>query len=291
MNSVFEPLAHSAELASVHAPELCYRDAHSGESCLDYHRIWQYLRLLGIITTVRSDADFLRSTLRPLLHTDACRHILISGTADYGLLAQIGALVQAERAMVAITVLDRCQTPLYLNDWYAQQTGLTITTVAADIFTYTPAAPFDLICTHSFLSRFDPAGRTALVRHWHSLLRPGGRVLTTNRVRPEAGAAQIGYTPAQIAALRAEVLQAARRLPHQLTVPPETLADWTESYARQHYRYPLRSLDELQTLFGDHGFRSEHLSLAAAAERQHDRATGPADPSSGRARLVAVRES
>jgi len=43
-----EPLAESAPVAWALAPSLCAGDPASHGSCLWYHRIWQYLRLLDI---------------------------------------------------------------------------------------------------------------------------------------------------------------------------------------------------------------------------------------------------
>ncbi len=46
--------------------------------------------------------------------------ILISGAADYALLARIVTMASRHNATPEITVLDRCETPLRLNSWYAK---------------------------------------------------------------------------------------------------------------------------------------------------------------------------
>ena len=44
-----EPLDESAPLAWEEAPRLCYRDPRSPDGCEAYHRVWQYLRLFGLV--------------------------------------------------------------------------------------------------------------------------------------------------------------------------------------------------------------------------------------------------
>jgi len=60
-----EPLAESAPVAWGLAPSLCAGDPASHDSCLWYHRIWQYLRLLDIITSIRTNTTFGFWNLQP----------------------------------------------------------------------------------------------------------------------------------------------------------------------------------------------------------------------------------
>lgn len=43
--------------------------------------------------------------------------MLISGTADYSMLAHLLQAYRNVEAAVHVTVLDRCETPLYLCRW------------------------------------------------------------------------------------------------------------------------------------------------------------------------------
>src|SRR6185369_1501384 len=104
-----------------------------------------------------------------------------------------------------ITIVDQCETPLMLNRWYAERAALAITTTRSNLLQYATSTPFDLICTHSLLSELPPARRPALLANWRTLLRPGGCVVTVNRLRPDGGSMPIGFTPDQAAAFVAAV--------------------------------------------------------------------------------------
>src|SRR3546814_2715406 len=65
------------------------------------------------------------------------------------------------------------------------------------VLDYDGGARFDVVCTHCFLGYFTPEQRPALMAKWFSLLRPGGRVLTVNPIRPTPDHAFVPFTPAQ----------------------------------------------------------------------------------------------
>jgi len=86
---------------------------------------------------------------------------------------------------------------LFLNRWYAGEVGCRIETDRADLFEYRPAAPFDVICSHGFLSQFAPDRRREVVATWTRLLAPEGVVLAVNRVRPNASNQEIRFSEQQ----------------------------------------------------------------------------------------------
>ena len=51
------------------------------------------------------------------------RRVLISGAADYSILAYVLWACRENGLDAEVTVLDRCDTPLLLNTWYAEQGG------------------------------------------------------------------------------------------------------------------------------------------------------------------------
>ena len=112
--------------------------------------------------------------------------MLVSATADYSMLAHLRCAYGAEGAALDATVIDNCETAVFLNEWYAARYQFPVTTECANILHYRSERPFDLVCTHNFLSRFDPESRRRLVARWHALLRVGGVVVTTQRVQPDA---------------------------------------------------------------------------------------------------------
>ena len=159
-------LAESAPLAWRIAPASCFEDPATGASCAYYHRVWQYLLLLGATSSMRTDTAFLINTLRAELRSRRAARVLICGAADYGLLAHVLWAAMLESATPDITVLDRCDTSLASNRWYARRQSTTVATVNADILKAEIAGTFDVVCTHSFLGWFSPVERRRLVDVW-----------------------------------------------------------------------------------------------------------------------------
>jgi SAM-dependent methyltransferase len=283
-----EPLRESAPVA--------YRLAHQHcpagpDGCRDYHAMWQYFRQIGLLSTIGTNTDFLVATLRRLADADTCRRVLISATADYGMLAHLLHAYRLAGVAPEVTVVDMCETPLALNRWYAERAGATIHTCRANVLEFRADAPFDLVCTHSFLGRLTPEVRAGVVNKWHEVLRPGGRVVTVARVRygaPVAGVTR--YEPEEIREFRARALELARAQQHELDLPAEFIAEAAEHYAVSKRSRGFGTTEALRALFEDHGFALENFDSGGEAERRRDR---PSCPTLGwkseRFRIVAVR--
>ncbi len=283
-----EPLRESAPVA--------YRLAHQHcpagpDGCRDYHAMWQYFRQIGLLSTIGTNTDFLVATLRRLADADTCRRVLISATADYGMLAHLLHAYRLAGVAPEVTVVDMCETPLALNRWYAERAGATIRTCRANVLEFRADAPFDLVCTHSFLGRLTPEVRAGVVNKWHEVLRPGGRVVTVARVRygaPVAGVTR--YEPEEIREFRARALELARAQQHELDLPAEFIAEAAEHYAVSKRSRGFGTTEALRALFEDHGFALENFDSGGEAERRRDR---PSCPTLGwkseRFRIVAVR--
>jgi hypothetical protein len=283
-----EPLEASAPIAWALAPDLCGGDPGDVDCCRWYHQAWQYLRLVGVMASIRADTTFLLDTFGTLAPTGDCRRVLISGAADYGMLAHL-ACAYASRPL-EVSVLDRCRTPLMLNRWYAGRIGLVIDTRQEDLFEETDDAPYDLACTHNLLGHFSPGQREALVHRWQRSLRPGGLFVTTQRVEPfgvpesmeDAGAR------ARTLARRVEIAAARRRLEGPDAAALSRAA--YEGWRRRPVRHPIRSMTEIANLFTTGGF-----DILVADEGAPSAADAPdvgtrAKPGTYRMRLVARRK-
>jgi len=168
-----------------------YVDAHD---CSWYHGTWQYLRLFDMVSSPAWHAEFYGRQLRTEIHERRARRILISGTADYTTLAFVLDAACGESGTMPddlqIHILDLCQTPLLACQWYASRRKQSITTYQADITKLEDLAAkdmptgewYDLIVADAFLTRFDRNSAKKVVRSWFSLLRPGGRLMTTVRL-------------------------------------------------------------------------------------------------------------
>lgn len=203
--AVVEPLKESAALAREMANELCYRNPASGEQCSWYHGLWQDLRIMGLAASPQQQSDFFLEALKKLHQGRSDLRILISGAADYSILAHALHACRLLDIRSEITVIDICNTPLKLNEWYAEKATIHINTVREDILDYTASRPFDIVCSHSFLGQFDATRRKRIVDHWKRLLIPGGAALTINRIRTETLQESLAFSAQQSQAFLATV--------------------------------------------------------------------------------------
>jgi len=281
-----ELLFASAPLALEAAPSLCGRNRPSGESCAWYHGVWQYFRILGVVASPWMQLQFYESALSRLAAAGAFRRVLISGASDYAMLAVVQHAYRLASAVPEITVVDCCETPLLLNRWFAERQGISIDTWAGDIVDYCGSGPFDLICTHSFFGNFVPERRPAVVARWWELLRPGGKLVTVNRIRPGVQSRQ-GFTVDQAADFKNRLLAAGRQHETRLGISQEKLENWAAVYTARYCSYPVASLAYLDELLQVHGFSIDSLDPGEVP------VCLPSGPSTAgqamRARLVATR--
>ena len=257
-----ELLEESAALARRIAPMLCRVDPETGERCAWNHGFWQILRLLGLNANPSDQAALYRNAMRNLGDATRVPRVLVSGSADYGMLHQVMAAFAQSEARPEVTVVDICETPLALNRWYAERAGVQISTVCCDILDYAEREPFDAICTHAFLAQFPREVRERLIDAWRRLLRPGGIAVTVNRVRPTAGTERVSFAETQARALSDTVATLAASLPPSLALDASVLAREAEDYARRQRPYPVHSEEEIRTLFESGGFAIDRLSCA-----------------------------
>jgi len=289
MTIVDEPLHLSAPLAWRLAPRLCRRDPLTGESCAWNHGFWQMLRLMGMITTPAHHRDFFAQAFAAAATGNPRPRILISGAADYSMLAHVLAGFREAGAAPEITVADLCETPLHLNRWYADRLAVAIETVCCNILEYRSARSCDMICTHSFLGQFAPPQRSELIGTWRQLLRPGGILLTVNRLRPSAADVWIGFSPEQQQAFRNAVLGKAGALRGIVEIAGDEVAKCADAYASRQGAYPIRSREELTELFARGGLAVEHLTSAPVAGIDRGKVTGPTTPGSAEYACVMAR--
>jgi len=267
-----------ATLARRLAPARCRRDPVSGDDCSWYHGFWPYLRAIGIVTTPTSHAGFYGGVLEELAATGDYRRVLVSGSADFTMLQHVFSAYAAAGAELEPTFNDICETPVALARWYAEAVGRPVDTCVSDILALDVAAPFDVVCTHSFLGYFDDRQRAALMTKWHRLLRPGGKVVTIIRIRPDHPGGLVGFTDDQAAAFKARALEAAGKYRRHLDISPAALAEDADRYARNFRINPLRSVGELERLFTDGGFAIDALDLQSLPGHGRRAGSGPTTP-------------
>jgi SAM-dependent methyltransferase len=246
--------------------ESCRVDPASGRIRRWHHGLWPWLRLMNLNTSPARFAEFYGPALARALEGAEAKRILLSGAADFEMLAQVANACGARAASVHFALIDLCETSLAQGRWYAERSGLELTTRRSDILEFESEQPFDAICSDSFLGQFSPAARERLIARWARLLRSGGRVITVNRLRPDADPERrVGFSAEQASAFVASVEAAARTLPQAARPEPAELADCAARYAARQGAWPVRSAAEVEALFARGGFEVTQLEAAPIA--------------------------
>jgi SAM-dependent methyltransferase len=221
---------------------------------------------MGLSTSPARFADFYRAAFARALADGGAARILVSGAADLDMLSQVDLACAATAVTAEIRVIDLCETPLALCRWYAERRGLRVATERSDVLSYAPAAPFDVVCSDSFLGQFPPPTRERLIARWASLLRPGGSVITVNRLRPDADPMRrVEFSAEQARAFVEAVRRGAAKIPPAARPPLEEISAEAARYARRQGAWPLRSAAELEALFARGGFEIARLEVAPIA--------------------------
>jgi hypothetical protein len=252
-----EPMVTTAPLAYEMSPVLCRGDHVSPEDCSWYHSIWQYLRIFDMVSTPTWHSSFYVDSLKSLATSGNYNSVLISGTADYSMLAHVLWAYEQMGGTPMVTVVDLCETPLFLCKWYGKFAGTRITTVGLDIMDFEPEIKFDVVVTDAFLTRFTPEFRKEILSKWHGLLRQGGKVITTTRIEAGLCSGSTRATPSQADSFRRRALTEARRWQGFLGVAPDTIANGAQRYAERMVSYPFRSEEESNLLWSKCGFHVE----------------------------------
>jgi SAM-dependent methyltransferase len=282
-----EPLGESAPLAHQLAQTHCRPVPLTGEDCAWYHGFWQHLRLMGLTKTSGGQAPFLVEKLRGLARARESPRVLVSGSADYSMPAHALWAYGAEGAALRLAVVDRCETPLVLCRWYAERHAATVATHRTDILDYEAPEPVDVVFTNSFLGSFDPASRPRLVAAWRRILRPGGTLLFTNRLRPKAGVGALGFDAEQARGFVEAARREAERRRAVVGIDPDDAARRAQAYAERYRSHPVRSREEIADLLEAGGFAIDHLEVVTHGGREG--AEGVSGPSMAeRAEYVRV---
>ena len=247
--SLEEPMLVSAPLAYQLAPILCRGSQIAEDDCSWYHSIWQYLRLFDMVSTPTWHAEFYFNSLTTALRGVAAPRILISGTADYSMLAHAIWALGTQTSASRITVVDLCETPLLLCKWYAKFVGAPVETVNTDIRRFQPTELFDVIVTDAFLTRFSATARVEIVQKWAEMLRPGGTIITTVRIEPRISKEVVGSTKTEVGNFRRRAKSEAQKWRDFLTLSPDQIANHAQIYAEKMISHSCRSPDEIAEVF------------------------------------------
>ena len=215
-----------------------------------------------MVSTPTWHTHFYLNALESIARDRDSHQVLISGTADYSMLAHVLWAYQKSGIRPFVTVLDLCETPLFLCKWYGKSMGVRVKTISVDILTFNPDTPFDIITTDAFLTRFPPDERKQVINKWYELLQSNGHIVTTVRIEPGLSKAHIHTTPEQADTFRRRALQEARRWQGFIRCPAEQVANLAKRYAERMISYSFSSEEEVRSLFINAGFTIKSLNIA-----------------------------
>ncbi len=143
--------------------------------CGQLHALWPYIRLARGTSAGAEDASaHLQSVLTALIAAGR-RDVLVAGSADTGLLAQVAR--SGAGHPLDIVVLDRCETPLELCRRLAQRWSLPIATLHEDLFDLDRPGRFDIVLVHGTLHFIAPHRSADVLARMRRSLRPNGRLV------------------------------------------------------------------------------------------------------------------
>jgi hypothetical protein len=288
--NVCEPLGVSAPIARAIAPRLCRTNPESGISCSWYHGFWQDLRILGLAATPEHQTDFFLGAFARWKGRAKPLKVLISGAADYAILARVAWACNACELAADVTVLDVCETPLFLNRWYAEKFGLCVSTVRCDLLEERPPGQFDVVCSHSFLGQFPEDQRARIVGRWRQFLNQEGAALTVNRIRASRDPEMLKFSPQQAQDFRETLLRRARESRELPQTTPEELVARAEAYIERQYAFAITRTD-VEKLFESAGFRIDQLALVTSGGLERENAGALAVPANAQHACVIASKA
>lgn len=227
------------------------------ENCDWYHGIWPYLRLLNIGNSSFDEKEFFVENINKVLSVKENLEILISGTADHGMLQAILEYWPKNINYPSITVVDICQTTLEVNKKYGDYLNLDIKTIKSNILEFCEFEKFDLIITHAFLGYFNSNQRKTLIKNWFNSLKNGGKLLTINRIRENMNEdIPIKFTDDQTIKL-IDQIKNSTSISKKFEINQNLLMEKAYEYSKNKMTYPISSANSLKELFINNGFAIE----------------------------------
>jgi len=226
---------------------------HTENSCEWYHGPWQYFRLLDMVGSPLWHHDFFADSIRSTIEPNDS--ILISGTADYTMLALVIDSLKFEDE-IQIDVLDSCLTPLILNDWYALSVDNSVNTIHQDVRKFNQRNDkYDLIIADEFLTRFSSSSKSEVLENWKSLLSPDGKIVTTIRTDPDVEE-DTGLGDDEVQSFPDRACRNAHKY-DGFPIDPQRMKSLAKRFAEgydKHVRYPIKNKSEGVDLFNSSGF-------------------------------------
>lgn len=250
--SLLKTAVNMEELSEGH----CEGGYMSASNCSWYHSAWQYLRLVDMVSTPSWHNGFYSDRLSEYLNEEKNDiRILISGTADYGMLEQIHKLPNPKK-IKEVLIIDLCSTPLLICEEYHRRhlKGVVELNKLKQDIRHTTLADesYDVILTDAFLTRFPKIERQNVVSEWRRLLKPGGVILTTTRiekVNEECGC--ISSSDSDINRYKKKVENKIKGSGVLMRHMQNKIVSKATQYAKNITSHPMSNEKEIHELFSD----------------------------------------
>jgi SAM-dependent methyltransferase len=174
-----EPLELLANFSFENAPRLCKPE----HGCLPYHQAWTTLRWIRGEGRLPAESDFFVSQFRKHTRGEHPR-ILISGSADSGLVAVVLSAYWGSAVRPKLVLVDLCETVIEQVRLYSREVGFEIELHAQDILG-ADIEPVDFIFAHNFVRFLPKEKRPNLFQLWCRLLKPDGKLMNLSNVEPD----------------------------------------------------------------------------------------------------------
>jgi ubiquinone/menaquinone biosynthesis C-methylase UbiE len=180
---------------------------------------------------------------------------LITGTADYSVLAYLINSLKQLGKDCEINVLDLCATPLFACKWYAKKNNFNINTYEQNIFEFSALHEnsMDIVVTDAFLTRFAYNETQKILNLWSHVLKHRGRVITTVRLHAKTPLAR--SEEEAIRDFKERAIQRFERWIPYLNITIDQIGEMSEDYARRMVSNKLGSEEEILDLIQASGFK------------------------------------
>lgn len=254
---ICEPLSDSADINYNIAVHNCQNGIMSNGDCTWYHSVWQYLRIINKVSSPEWHATFYETCFNKLFTEKENPKILISGTADYSLLAYVYNSSKKMNNKAEIFVLDTCKTPLKICEWYAEKHGFKIKILNMSVLDLSQlSTKFDLICSDAFLTRFTKIEAKVVVSNWYDVLNENGMVVTTVRTREYGNFENDEHKNNYIK----DCVDRFQKWEGYFNISIKLFEQMVEDYVNKMYSHNIGSKNTITTMFKNVGFVFDEIS-------------------------------
>lgn len=254
---ISEPLSDSADINYNIAIQNCKNGIMSHGDCTWYHSVWQYLRIINKVSSPEWHVMFYETCFNKLFKEKEKPKILISGTADYSLLAYVYNSSMKMDNKAEIFVLDTCKTPLKICEWYAENHDFKIMVLNMSILDLSQLdIKFDLICSDAFLTRFSKNDAKTVVSNWYDALNKNGMLVTTVRMREYNNFENDDYKNNYIM----DCVDRFKKWEGYFNISIKSFKQMVKEYVNKMHSHDLGNKNDIMEMFIDIGFVIDEIS-------------------------------